>query len=180
MDDSKHFSVLEQLLSGDDDAFEAFYNHFFNPVYLRCLRLTRGNKELSKDVTQEVFIKVLNYRDNYHNDDVKIDNIYSWLFTYAKNILSDRSKKMNRRIKLKKENYDRYIEPKTFQDHSEDEFLICLECLNSPTDKAILFLEYRGFSASEIAKLFNKKNQWVYSRKFRAKVELRKKLAHLK
>lgn len=58
--------------------FERHHVHVFNFLYKMC-----GNKMLSEDLTQEVFYKLMRYRNSYNGG-----NFVSWLFTIARNCLN--------------------------------------------------------------------------------------------
>ena len=72
--------VLMALVSkGDLEVLKVLFDrhhvHVFNFLYKMC-----GDKQLSEDLTQDVFYKVIKYRSTYNNG-----KFISWLFTIARN-----------------------------------------------------------------------------------------------
>ena len=57
--------------------FERHHKYVFNFLYKMC-----GDKMLSEDITQEVFYKLMKYRNSYNNG-----KFVSWMFTIARNSL---------------------------------------------------------------------------------------------
>ena len=57
MDDRTLQTCLEQLRSGDRQAFTAIYNELKTPVFTVLLRMT-GDRLLSEDLLQEVFLRL--------------------------------------------------------------------------------------------------------------------------
>ena len=176
MDDLANITIFKQFLSGDDDAFETFYNNFFKILVFDCLRsLTKGKRQEAQNLAQETFLKVFEYRDKYHNESIEITNIRSWLFFKAKNIWLNDLKKLKRRAALRARNYDPHLDLIVLQDHSEKQVLFFLESLKDERDQTILLLDYQGYDTTYIANLFDKSNQWVSNRKHRARKKLQKR-----
>ncbi len=62
--------------------FERHHLHLYNFLYKMS-----GDKMLSEDIAQEVFYKVMKYRNSYNNG-----KFISWMFTIARNSLSSHYK----------------------------------------------------------------------------------------
>ena len=79
--------MMTTVAKGDLDMlkilFERHHVHVFNFLYKMC-----GDKMLSEDLTQEVFYKLMKYRNSYNGG-----NFISWLFTIARNCLSTHFRK---------------------------------------------------------------------------------------
>lgn len=73
---------MRQVAGGNLDVlrilFERHHRHIFNFLYKMS-----GDKMLSEDITQEVFYKVIKYRNSYDNG-----KFISWIFTIARNSLN--------------------------------------------------------------------------------------------
>jgi RNA polymerase sigma-70 factor (ECF subfamily) len=80
MENSQWLSVLE----GDKEAFLAFYRKNYQSLYSYCFRLC-GNKELSKDCIQELFLELWKSR---HSVNSEVKNELSYLMTWLRRILS--------------------------------------------------------------------------------------------
>lgn len=72
------------------EAFDDIYNRYSNRVYKQCFSLVK-NRELAKDFTQEIFIKVFVKLNTFQ----KRSDLSTWLYTISYNYCIDqiRSKK---------------------------------------------------------------------------------------
>lgn len=78
-------SLAEKTKSGDRQAAGKIFDHF-NPLLYRYFLGKTLNKAVSEDLTQEVFLKVLNKIDTY---DKGVGNFSAWIWRIAKNSLID-------------------------------------------------------------------------------------------
>jgi RNA polymerase sigma-70 factor, ECF subfamily len=72
--------LVDRLRGDDKTAFAELYERYKRPVYLFCLRML-GEIEGAKDVTQGVFLKVL----ERHRQLSEPSKFRSWLLTIARN-----------------------------------------------------------------------------------------------
>lgn len=72
--------LVDRLRGGDGAAFLELYERYKRPVYLFCLKML-GEAEGAKDVTQGVFLKVL----ERHHQLTDPSKFRSWLLTIARN-----------------------------------------------------------------------------------------------
>ena len=77
-----------------DDAitFEAVYDRYFDPVF-RFVTYRTGNREVAKDLTADIFLKVYRKFSAY---DPKKGSFEVWLYTLAGNQVTDYYRKKNR------------------------------------------------------------------------------------
>ncbi|HEY2350431.1 MAG TPA: sigma-70 family RNA polymerase sigma factor [Puia sp.] len=80
MENSQWLSILE----GDKEAFLAFYREHYQRLYSYCFSLC-GNKELTKDCIQELFLELWKSR---HTVNPEVRNELSYLMTWLRRILS--------------------------------------------------------------------------------------------
>lgn len=73
--------IIAALSQGSKEAFDSLYGRFVGKVHNFILRVS-GDTELSKDITQEVFIKLWLKREGM--DPTR--SIESWLFVCARNL----------------------------------------------------------------------------------------------
>lgn len=76
--------LMKDLASGDKSAAGVLYDRYYKRVYAYFYRMT-GDREASRDLTQNVFLKVIKYSHSWHDDKTFV----FWLFRIARNILSD-------------------------------------------------------------------------------------------
>lgn len=75
---------MKNLALGDKTAAGILYERHYKNVYGYFVRMTR-DAEASRDLTQDVFIKVIRYCHSWKDDKVFV----YWLFRIARNILVD-------------------------------------------------------------------------------------------
>lgn len=81
--------LIIRAQSGDKDAFAHIYETHLTPLY-RYIYVRLGNREEAEDIAQETFLKAYQALDRF---EVTRDNFLPYLFTVARNLLINRSKK---------------------------------------------------------------------------------------
>jgi RNA polymerase sigma factor (sigma-70 family) len=76
--------VMKHLAYGDKKAAGVLYDRYYKKVYGYFVRMT-NEVETSRDLTQNVFLKVIKYSHSWKEDKV----FAYWLFRIARNILVD-------------------------------------------------------------------------------------------
>jgi RNA polymerase sigma-70 factor (ECF subfamily) len=77
--------LIERIARQDRDAFRELYERYGGPV-LSYVRTLARDRELSEDVTQEVFLSVWRKAPTYRPDR---GEVAAWLYTIARNQLVD-------------------------------------------------------------------------------------------
>ena len=72
--------LVKRLSKGDESAFGLLYSHYYDDVKFKVLRMLRS-PELSEDVTQEIFMKIWEARQQI----VDIRSFRAYLLTTARN-----------------------------------------------------------------------------------------------
>ena len=78
--------LLRLMAAGDEDAFRALYRQFQGPVYRFALHMA-GNSAVAEDVTQEVFMALIEKRSRF---DASLGTLRSYLIGMARNLLLQR------------------------------------------------------------------------------------------
>lgn len=86
--------LMVRFVQGDDDAFEALMSLHENGILNFFYRLTR-ERYAAEDMTQELFLRVFNYRDTYSPQ----ASFKSFLFRMARNLWIDRYRRKKVRPK---------------------------------------------------------------------------------
>lgn len=73
-------ACVERCISGDADAFEEILDRYERPLYNAIYRLT-GNGDDSRDLCQQVFVKVFEHLATYDPN----RKFFSWLYRVAMN-----------------------------------------------------------------------------------------------
>lgn len=170
--------------NGNKEVFKDLIDKYTSPLYNFTVRLTDKNN--APDIVQDIFIKVWR---NLHRFDTAKASFKTWLFTIAKNTITDflRKKKILSFSDL--ENYD---DDYSFSEKIPDENLLPDEALQKLQDsellnklldklpinyKTVLILHYQeNMTFLEIGKILDKPLNTVKSHHQRAILELRKML----
>ncbi|HLS35550.1 MAG TPA: RNA polymerase sigma factor, partial [Bacillota bacterium] len=76
--------LIRKIIKGDEEAFDSLVKKHYNNIYHYCFRKT-GNKEIAKDLTQEVFMKLIRSIHRYRFT----GKFTNFLFTIAVNTCND-------------------------------------------------------------------------------------------
>ena len=174
--------IIQKVLSGDTEAFEALVLEHQNKVYSLALRMV-GNEEDALDMAQEAFIRAFNSLSGFRGD----SKFSVWLYRLTSNICIDfiRSRAKKRTVSMTwtdDEGGDAgelEIPDETWSPEAQLERRMTRESVQrgldslSPQYREILLLrEINGLSYEEIAKALNLEEGTVKSRIFRARKKL--------
>ncbi|MBN8613119.1 MAG: RNA polymerase sigma factor [Deltaproteobacteria bacterium] len=81
--------LLRRFNQGDDTAFEVLVRRFERPLYNFILRSTR-DAEQAAELLQEVFLRVVQRSNEFQGQ----SKVGTWLYTIARNLCIDTSRKM--------------------------------------------------------------------------------------
>lgn len=169
-------TLWEQFLSGDDSAYAKLYSLFVNKLFLYGMHFT-SDRELVKDCTQDVFIKIYENRHKLK----PVHNVKVYLYTSMKNALLNL-------LRLEVEYSDIDSETSTFHtDSSMEDQLIETERLYeqkkeivqitkmiTPRQREILYYRYiEELPYEDICKLMQMNYQSVRNLAHRAILKIR-------
>lgn len=182
MEDQEEMQIVKRAQDGDQDAFQELVERYQRKVYSICYGMLK-NKQDSLDVSQEVFIKVYRYLDNFNRN----SSFYTWLYRITVNKCIDYIRKQNRRSEV---DYDDTIQRNT-EVEGDDNIMPStlglqpdrvygrkelrekmLEALDTLTEKhrTILILrEVEGLSYDEMADVLDISKGTVMSRLYHAR-----------
>lgn len=180
--------LIHRIIDGDRSQFNTLVWRWEKPLYNFILRYL-GNKELARDVTQKVFIRVYKNLTKL-KDPAKFS---SWIYQIASNLCKDEIKKMSRRdfisLDLIQENHDnegyRLPEQLKEQENALPDARVNQKQVSSIVQKAlkqlpeeqrvvIIMKEYQGLKFKEIAAALNQPLNTVKSRMYYGLNGLRK------
>ena len=152
--------------------FKAFFETFFIPVYTLMQRYT-GERELSRDFTQEAFVRVFEHWGEFKTE----ENAKAFLYTVARRIYLDHCKHQkienqyqNRVNGEELEEYD-FLKEVTQQEVSRILY-DAVDKLPSQT-RSIILLNLKGFNNTEVAERLGVSVNTIKSLKKSAYVTLR-------
>jgi RNA polymerase sigma-70 factor (family 1) len=122
--------LVEAIARGDQKAFQKLFDKYHNPIFLSSLKVLKS-PDLSKEVVQEIFVKLWNHREKLNSDLCIVAFLYKVSSNHILNIL----KKASREASLKREIFY----------HSSR--------LSNSTDDTILFDEYEKIAKDAITQL---------------------------
>ncbi|WP_282079899.1 RNA polymerase sigma factor [Aquimarina algiphila] len=136
--------------NGNLDMMSVLFDRYHIKIFNFLFKMTR-DKEVSQDITQEVFYKAIKYRASY-----KKGKFSSWIYTIARNIFTD----YYQRQKNKDERFDT-IEYKTEQKEPDqmdiketnEELKRALNQLSNVDRELVIMNRYQGIKYQEIAEI---------------------------
>ncbi len=174
-------AVIQAVLDGDVNAYEALVKEYEKNVYNLALRMT-GNSEDAYDMSQEAFIKAYNSLSAFRGD----SKFSVWLYRIVSNVCLDflRSKNRKPTVSLSVENDDGEEVELDIADESSSPELVLergltrdavrrgLAALPDDHREILLLREIQGLSYDEIAEVLGLEAGTVKSRIFRARKKL--------
>lgn len=174
-------AVIQAVLDGDVNAYEALVKEYEKNVYNLALRMT-GNSEDAYDMSQEAFIKAYNSLSAFRGE----SKFSVWLYRIVSNVCLDflRSKNRKPTVSLSVENDDGDEVELDIADESNSPELVLergltrdavrrgLAALPDDHREILLLREIQGLSYDEIAEVLGLEAGTVKSRIFRARKKL--------
>lgn len=174
--------LLAQCRTGSREAMQALFIANQRRVFSVALNFFGGNDELAKDITQQVFLKLLTRLENFRGD----SEFTTWLYRITVNTCVDETRKLKRFL-----NFGDFFgasEPRVKHglDERIDSSSISAEVQRAlatlkPKFRLPILLKYtEGLSYAEIAEVLDCSIGTVSSRLNRGHKMLAGKLGHLK
>ena len=165
--------LMQQIKSGDFHKLGILYERYSKILFGYFYRLT-GHSETSEDLVQNVFFRILKYREKFRNE----GKFSTWMFHIAHNVISDCFRK-NKRLEY---SYQIFKEEASEQQEEDDgivrnEQLHLLRKafheLDSESRELLLLSRFKELKYKEIATILNCTEGAVKVRIYRAIKELR-------
>jgi RNA polymerase sigma-70 factor (ECF subfamily) len=77
--------LVERLLAGDERAFRAFFDEYFDRLYRFALSRTRADADLAQEAAQRTLCRAVRRLDSYRGESA----LFSWLAQICRNELAD-------------------------------------------------------------------------------------------
>jgi RNA polymerase sigma-70 factor, ECF subfamily len=172
----KDLILVKKALTGDKKAFARLYQQYFEPIYRFCFYKT-SKKKAAEDLTQDVFLKVLESLQNFKAE----SSFKNWIYGIAKNTVMDYYRKHYEINKIALEEWH-WIEYLVLSDKEREKALnkkqkkvkSILKALK-PKYKKVLNLRFlKGYTIKEVAKELNLTQGNVKVIQYRAIKKLKK------
>lgn len=166
-------SLIKRCQSGDKEAFNDLVR-FYYPFTLKFLWKLTGKQELSEDLTQETFIKVIKNIECFKLSGKASFSTY--LLTIAKNTYFDYLRKNNKENSMV--NIDDILEQRGlrdeyFQENDYEVLLTKIEELPQEQREAIKLKYLEGYTLEEIANKEKVASKTIKSRLFEGRKKLK-------
>jgi RNA polymerase sigma-70 factor (ECF subfamily) len=160
--------LMKQLARGNKNAAGVLYDRNHKKVYGYFVRMT-NDVEASRDLTQNVFLKILKYNHSW-----KPDKVFAyWMFRIARNVLVDYYRGSKRFFELEEEKSiagkDAYDSIKEMETKEAYDFLMEAMSQLPPGSRELIELNrFQGFTYKEMAKTLSSNENAVKVKTFRA------------
>jgi len=173
--------TIEACQRGDSDAFRLVYEAYKDRVYSIALCFFDGNEATAKDITQDVFLKLMTTISQFQNR----SEFSTWLYRLVTNACLDRKRSLRRFLFLSEtrefELRDRRsLEHKYIQRELESSVRKVIAGMKPKLRITILLKYFEDLSYEEIATVLGCSAGTVASRLNRAHRILARKLAYLR
>jgi RNA polymerase sigma-70 factor (ECF subfamily) len=167
--------------AGDPDAFRLVYEGYKDRVYSMALVFFDGDEATAKDVTQQVFLKVMTQVSKFEGR----SQFSTWLYRVVANACLDRKRGLRRFLFLGSteivvRDKRKSAEEKYIQREIEESIRTAIASLKPKLRIAILLKYFEDLSYDEIAVALGCSKGTVASRLNRGHQILARKLAHLR
>ncbi|WP_298547283.1 RNA polymerase sigma factor [uncultured Aquimarina sp.] len=136
--------------NGNLDMMSILFDRYHIRIFNFLLKMTR-DRDISQDITQEVFYKAIKYRKSY-----KKGKFSSWIYTIARNIFSDHyQRQKNKEQRLDEIEYKIEREETNGMEKGEvkEQLNKALEKLNHSDRELVIMNRYQGIKYQEIAEI---------------------------
>lgn len=173
---------MQQVKDGDLDKLGLLFERYHRRLFGFFYRLT-SRRDISEDLVQGVFERILRYRNSYSND----GSFSTWIFRIARNLHADhfrRTEKMGDQDRP--DNWDSFQSddggPEFESAANRERMLLsaALEKLDPLKKEPLLLSRFQGFKYREIAEILECSESAVKVRIFRGINELKEIVNDLK
>jgi RNA polymerase sigma factor (sigma-70 family) len=162
--------LMLQVRDGAGETLGVLFDRYQTPLFNFYSKLT-GDRALSEDLVQEVFLRILKYRQSYRPG----TPFRAWIYQIARNARVDHFRKFPRQTALEPEMLPPVIPTDSAQEQQEVELLRrALGQLPAEKREILLLCRFQELKYEEIASLLGCELNTVKTRLHRALQELRK------
>lgn len=117
-------TLIPEILAGNEKAFNEFYDCYCDRLFRYLLVMTRGNEPLTRELLQQVFLKVIRYLKPFESDEV----LWSWLTQLCKTSYIDHLRRSRRESGASFENLVANVAIESAGLEPDKELLEALQC----------------------------------------------------
>jgi len=167
--------LMLEVRNGTGETLGVLFDRYHAPLYNFYAKLT-GDRTLSEDLVQEVFLRILRYRQSYQSG----TPFRAWIYQIARNARVDHYRKTPRHITFEPEMAPPVM-PKDSAQQSEEAELLHRALMQMPEEKReiLILSRFQELKYNEIARLLGCELGTVKTRIHRAIQELRQNFKQL-
>lgn len=168
-------ALMLKVKAGDIDRLGLLFERYYRALYSFFYRLT-NKSEVSEDLVQNVFLRILKYRHTYTG----VGEFKTWIYHLARNVHADHYQK-NKRLGFSdnftelenslREDYN--IEDQTRKEEEMHLLQAALNKLDLEKKEILILSRFQGLKYRDIAELYGCTEGAVKVRAFRALEELK-------
>jgi RNA polymerase sigma factor (sigma-70 family) len=161
--------LMLEVRNGAGETLGVLFDRYHAPLYNFYAKLT-GDRTLSEDLVQEVFLRILKYRQSYQPG----TPFRAWIYQIARNARVDYYRKTPKHITFEPE-MSPAVTPKDAAQESEEAALLHQAMMQMPEEKReiLILSRFQELKYEEIARLLGCELSTVKTRIHRAIQELR-------
>jgi RNA polymerase sigma factor (sigma-70 family) len=146
--------IMQHVKDGNLAEMSVLFERYHLRLYNFFLKLTR-NKDISQDLTQNLFYRMIKYKNSYKND----LSFKTWIYQMARNLHIDHCKEEKRldELFLKSDSYpvDVTDESHSFLEEDYERLEHAFSALSNEQKEIIVLSRYQGLKYEEIAAIIN-------------------------
>lgn len=146
--------IMERVKDGNLSEMAVLFERYHLRLYNFFLKLTR-NKLISQDLTQNLFYRMIKYKNTYKND----HSVKSWMYQMARNLHIDYCKEEKRTddLFLKTETFPVEVtdENTGFQEDDYERLEEAFSGLSTAQKELIILSRYQGLKYEEISEIID-------------------------
>jgi len=180
-DEASDQSLMLAVREGDVEKLGILFERHHGQLFNFLLRLT-GNRHLSEDLVQEVFVRLLKYRHTYRGE----SQFTTWMFQIARNARIDHFRRSPREEVGMEDEIREHVSllptPSERAEHEEETRIMLDALARLPEEKREVLLLHglQGLKFEEIAKILKCSVNTIKGRAFRAIRDLQVAVHQLK
>jgi RNA polymerase sigma factor (sigma-70 family) len=175
-------ALMLKVKNGDIDKMGLLYERYYRQLYRFLFNMTR-QKELSEDMVQNIFMRMLKYPDGF----VGFGEFRMWMYHIARNTLNDHFRKVKRTpssIDLKdfeeKIAGDSHSDKKIEKEQDIEMLEIAMQKLSDDNRELLILCRFQELKYNEIAVLMNTTEGAVKVRVHRAMEQLKNNFSNIR
>jgi RNA polymerase sigma-70 factor (ECF subfamily) len=168
-DEASDQSLMLAVREGDVEKLGILFERHHGQLFNFLLRLT-GNRHLSEDLVQEVFVRLLKYRHTYRGK----SQFTTWMFQIARNARIDHFRRSPREEVGMEDEIREHVSllptPSEQAEHEEETRIMLDALARLPEEKreVLLLRGFQGLKFEEIAEILKCSVNTIKGRTFRA------------